>query len=156
MPPRGQHCKWSPDYELFPSLLWDIFQWLLALFGHMNVCTLHPDAWSCPWRFCCSYCMFVRQSCPVIHKTNSSYCYLQIKSAEQNRFWCLPQTLYKEWIYWYTYVTINLCSWCVSVCSYFKITFFLTVPCSDLTLGWCFCFNIAEEYFVRRKFHEEM
>ena len=107
---------------LFPYLLWDIFQWLLALFGHMNMCTLQPDVWPCPWRFCCSYCTFVRQSCPVIHKTNSSYCYRQIKPAEQNRLWCLTHThmpthtnththtlslslslsLYKEWIYWYT------------------------------------------------------
>jgi hypothetical protein len=57
--------------------------------------------------------MFVRQSCPVIHKTSYSYCYLQIKSAEQNRLWCLPQTLYKECIYWYTSQSISAHALCL-------------------------------------------
>jgi hypothetical protein len=111
----------------------------------MNICLLQPDAWPCPWRFC-SYCTFVRQSCPVIHKTNSSYCYLQIKSAAQNRVWCLPHTHCKEWIYWY----ISQSFFAHALCLYAHISnsLFLTVPCSDLTLGWCFCVNIAEKYFV--------
>jgi len=72
----------------------------------------------------CSYCAFVIQSCPVIHKTNSFYCYLQIKSAEQNRVCCLLHTLYKDWIYWYVSQSVSAYALCLYAHTVFQIHFF--------------------------------